>query len=116
MTRSHALPGRRRIPQARDLQQVITILQKDYKTDGVPIGTYSPRAENVPARHFRATGEQIYIEDTLRLEYGLSFQIRDREVASDDLVEFNGRTYSIQAIIPLVPGAWLQLDLTAPDA
>ena len=101
---------RRRQPQARDLTERITILRIRYDSNGTPTGSYSTRKGNVPARLFRATGDQIFTEDTLRLENVLSFQIRYMDLASTDRVLWDGKDLEIQAIIDVVPRRWLQLD------
>ena len=101
---------RRRIPQARDLSERTTIRQTGYGSDGKPDGSFTDRYIDVPARHYRATGDQIYTEDTLRLENTLSFQIRYLELDSTDRVIWSGRDLEIRAIIDVVPRVWLQLD------
>ena len=101
---------RRRIPQARDLSERITINQVEYDSDGTPTGSYSTRKSNVPARLFRATGDQIFQEDTLRLENIVSFHLRYMELGTTDRVLWDGNDLEIRAIIDLVPRQWLQLD------
>ena len=101
---------RRRIPQARDLSERITILRIRYDSNGTPTGSYSTRKSNTPARLFRATGDQIFSEDTLRLENVHSFQIRHTALDTTDRVLWGGKDLEIQAIIDIVPRRWLQLD------
>ena len=109
--RSHlASRQRRRLPQARDLSERITINQVEYDSDGTPTGSYSTRKSNVPARLFRDTGDQIFQEETLRLENVRSFHIRHMELGTTDRVLWGDRDLEIQAIIDLVPRQWLQLD------
>ena len=74
------------------------------------MGNYLPRAEGVPARLYRATGDQIFVEDTLQLEKVVTFQIRHRRVDSTDLIEWQGRRLEIRGIVDLVPRRWIQLD------
>ena len=101
---------RRRVPQARDLGERITILRIRYDSNGTPTGSYSTRKSNVPARLFRATGDQIFTEDTLRLEDVHSFQIRHMALDTTDRVLWDGNDFEIVAIIDIVPRRWLQLD------
>ena len=100
---------RRRIPQARDLSERITILRIRYDSNGTPTGSYPTRKGHVPARLYRATGDQIFIEDTLRLENVLSFQVRYMEIASTDRVLWSGKDLEIRAIIDVVPRRWLEI-------
>ena len=100
---------RHRIPMARDLSEIVTILRPRFDAYGNPTGEYETRAAGVPARLISAAGDQIYTEDSLRLESILTFQIRGREVGSTDLLVWQGRRYEIRGIEPLVPRRWLQL-------
>ena len=100
---------------ARDLTERITVEQVVFDASGSPTGRYAVRERDVPARLFRATGDQIYTEDTLRLEHTLTFQIRHREITSTDRVLWDGRTLEIRAIIDLVPGKWLELRCRASE-
>lgn len=99
---------RRTLPRARDLSERITIEQQVY-IDGRPTREYTTRASGVPARLFRAAGDQIYAEDALRLEEILSFQIRHRQVGPTDRIRWSGRSFEIQSITPLVVGRWLEV-------
>ena len=101
---------RRRQPQARDLSERITIRQIRYNSKGTPTGLYSNRESDVPARLFRATGDQIFTEDTLRLENVHSFQIRHTALDTTDRVIWNGNDFEIVAIIDIVPRRWIQID------
>ena len=108
--RSHlASRQRRRIPQARDLGERITITRLQY-SGGNTTGKYQTRKSNVPARLFRATGDQIFTEDTLRLENVHSFQIRHTALDTTDRVLWDGNDFEIVAIIDIVPRRWIQLD------
>ena len=100
---------------ARDLSERLTIRRQEFDEDGRPTGAYQTRAANVPARLYTATGDQVYTEDTLRLESRPSFQIRFREMDSTDLVQWEGKDYEIQAVVDLVPRRWLQIVCRASE-
>ena len=104
--RSHVqiAASRRRIPTARDLRERINLHQRKYDSSGNRTGTYIVREEGIPAKIVRPGGDQIYAEDTLRLEYTHSFQIRHREVDATNRATWNGRDLEIQAISILYPG------------
>lgn len=104
---------RHRIPFARDLREIVTILRPRFDAYGVPTGEYETRAEDVPARLVSASGDQIFTEDTLRLETVLSFHIRHRDVRSTDRLRWQGKDYELRAIIPIVPRRWIKLDCRA---
>ena len=110
--RSHLISqsSRRRVPAPRDLSELITIERQEFGTDERPTGRYTIRQSGVPARLYQSGGDQIYTDDTLRVEATHFFQIRWTFVDDKDRIVWDRKEMDIHAIIDLVPRRWLQLN------